>query len=131
MAAMPPRPRQLPNRPFHHSFADGRRGESSQKTRCGLIGLASLIARASSAGIAKVRADHQQGVAAFHQLPAGLRAEQPDRARDEGQRIGHRHLAEQASGRTGKGVQIAPTLPVTGNTMPVMYAAVTGDARKT
>jgi hypothetical protein len=123
----------------------GRRGESSQNTRCGWIGLASFFDRASSTrhqratsrsmrsrqaraqrlgavadhahlhrvadaqharvdvdlhaarlaflgqelGVRKARADHQQGVALLHQVPARLGAHQADGAGDVGQLVGH------------------------------------------
>ena len=48
--------------------------------------------------IGKRRADHQEGVAAFHQIPARLRAEQPDRARHERQIVRQRGFSEQRLG---------------------------------
>ncbi len=51
--------------------------------------------------IRKRRADHQQGVAVAHQVPARFGAEQADRARDEGQIVRHRCLAQQCLGDAG------------------------------
>ena len=45
--------------------------------------------------VREARADHQQRVAALHQVPARLRAEQADRAGDERQVVRQRRLAEQ------------------------------------
>ena len=45
--------------------------------------------------VRKARADHQQRVAFHHQVVAGLRAEQTDRARHPGEVVGQHSLAEQ------------------------------------
>ncbi len=52
-------------------------------------------------GIGKVRADHQERVAAHHHLVARPRAEQAHLAGDEGQIVRHRGAAEQRLGDAG------------------------------
>ena len=52
-------------------------------------------------GVGKAGADHQQGVAALHEIPARLRAQQADGAGAESMVIGHRRLAEQRLGYAG------------------------------
>ena len=51
--------------------------------------------------VREARADHQQRVAALHQLPRRARAEQADRSRAAGHVVGHGRLAEQGLGDAG------------------------------
>ena len=83
----------------------GRRGDNSQVTRCGLIGLASAwrAPRASST----IRRDYRRCPSAIcrrafhHQVPARLGTKEPDRASDPWQIVRQRRLAEQRLGGAG------------------------------
>ena len=48
--------------------------------------------------VGKARADHQQGVAAHHHVPARLGAQQPDRSRHPRLVVGHHGFAQQCLG---------------------------------
>ena len=61
--------------------------------------------------VGKRRADHQEGVATLHQIPARLGPEQSERAGDEGQIVRHRGLAEQRLGDAGLAAAPRPRSP--------------------
>ena len=62
-------------------------------------------------GVREARADHQQRVAALHQLVARLRAEQPDRAGHERQVVRQRRLARAAPWRRRRRAARRPRRP--------------------